>query len=104
MLLDSWCAPLLQVLLADLGRASNWWFSIGFVGIGLNTKLDTMYAKLQGGSVLLLYWVGQSINVRLAPPVFSPFCFLRCILWHVLPRVLGVRESRAAQERGVRNK
>jgi len=93
------------VLLADLGRASNWWFSIGFVGIGLNTKLDTMYAKLQGGSVLVLYWAGQSLNVRLAPLCSRPCKGVSAVssrgVHLVLPRVPGVRETRGARERGV---
>jgi len=53
----------LDVLLGDLTGASNWWFYIGFVGIGINTDVVKMAQKLQGGSILYLYLAGQTFNV-----------------------------------------
>ena len=32
----------LDVLLEDLNRGSNWWFYLGFVGIGINTDVAKM--------------------------------------------------------------
>ena len=41
----------------------SWWFTIGFVGVGLTTNLKSMYRRLKGGKAVLLYCLGQGFDL-----------------------------------------
>merc|ERR1711908_238035 len=44
---------------------SDWWNLVGFVGLGAETDVAAMMKKVKGGSVILLYLIGQAFNVLL---------------------------------------
>ena len=51
---------------------SDWWNLVGFVGLGAETDISAMMKKVKGGSVILLYFIGQvfkcvSLCIRRAP-------------------------------------
>eukprot|EP00755_Sulcionema_specki_P001360 Sspe_Gene.26075::Locus_10653_Transcript_1_1_Confidence_1.000_Length_1990::g.26075::m.26075 len=42
---------------------SDWWCAVGFIGVGLNTDVQKLAAKVKGGSVLALYLVGGVVDI-----------------------------------------
>lgn len=43
----------------------SWWFTIGFVGVGMTTNLKSMYQRLKGGKAVALYCMGQTFDLLL---------------------------------------
>ena len=46
---------------------SDWWNLVGFVGLGAETDVAAMMKKVKGGSVILLYLIGQAFKCEQAP-------------------------------------
>lgn len=45
--------------------ARSWWFTIGFVGVGITTNFGAMFAKLRGGHAVGVYMLGQAFDLVL---------------------------------------
>jgi hypothetical protein len=50
---------------------SDWWNLVGFVGLGAETDVSAMMKKVKGGSVILLYFIGQLFKCDSLPPSLS---------------------------------
>ena len=46
---------------------SDWWNLVGFAGLGAETDVAAMMKKVKGGSVILLYLIGQAFKYEQAP-------------------------------------
>jgi uncharacterized membrane protein YadS len=51
---------------------SDWWNLVGFVGLGAETDVSAMMKKVKGGSVILLYFIGQLFKCDSLPPSLPP--------------------------------
>eukprot|EP01083_Nonionella_stella_P153417 492944_1 len=47
---------------SNIKRLSIWLFTLGFVGIGANTKFNTLWQSVKDGKYLALYLVGQTFD------------------------------------------
>eukprot|EP00040_Diaphanoeca_grandis_P005179 m.31718 g.31718 ORF g.31718 m.31718 type:complete len:123 (+) comp16503_c0_seq3:1036-1404(+) len=43
----------------------SWWFTIGFVAVGLTTNIPSMLRRLKGGKVVMFYVAGQLFDLVL---------------------------------------
>jgi hypothetical protein len=60
----------------------SWWFTIGFVGVGLTTHFKTMVKKLKGGHAVSLYCMGQLFDLLLTSVYHACFfVFLVIVFW-----------------------
>ncbi len=58
---ETWVSNVHQIT----GSLRNWLFALAFVSIGLNAKLNEIGTLLRGGKPVLLYVLGQSLNIIL---------------------------------------
>lgn len=65
---------------------SDWWNLVGFVGLGAETDIKAMMTKVKGGSVILLYFIGQIFKC-------VPLMLQQCAHTHGVSPVLFFRSE-----------